>query len=48
MAGKVVGTHLVAVGVEPRQISIVSGVAGEGSEPVVYWLGAGGAQAGRS
>ena len=48
MAGKVVGAHLVAVGVEPRQISIVSGVAGEGSGPVVYWLGAGGAQAGWS
>ena len=30
MAGKVVGTHLVGIGVEPRQISIVSGVAGDG------------------
>ena len=30
MAGKVVGTHLVGIGVEPRQISIVSGVAGKG------------------
>ena len=30
VVGKVGGTHLVGVGVEPRQISIGSGGAGEG------------------
>ena len=46
-AGKVGSTHLVGVGLEPRQNSIVSGVAGEGwNRWCIYWLEAGGAQAG--